>query len=350
MACEGVSWPQRARDTASRARGSVVIACAKTRRSLEKRHAKICIVSQIHSGGGASEITRRLSGARKKERERDAMTTVKIAKSAANDVTDNTLRQAPKRLLDFLSALGSHSDLSTLLTPLGWSSERAAEGWALINDLGAAAKPTRSADGGKETAAIAKAVAACEEYQATGLICGRSMLQMTLPEQASYLFDGLEAGDGAIAVYNVGLVLDRCAELEKGTHRKATRKADHEALDLLALSGTTKETRKTLRRQVDEVQSKTATPRTLEEIEADRAADERRTDTLRKIYGWLTMWSEMARTVVKRRDQQIRLGIGRRKSRKKAVVVPVVVPPVVPAPVVAPSVIAEEPAPNSRAA
>jgi hypothetical protein len=37
--------------------------------------------------------------------------------------------------------------------------------------------------------------------------------------------------------------------------------------------------------------------------------------SLRKVHAWLTAWSEMARSVITRRDQRIRLGIAKRRAR-----------------------------------
>lgn len=83
-------------------------------------------------------------------------------------------------------------------------------------------------------------------------------------------------------------------------------------------------------------------------------ADAKRTEVLRKIHAWITAWSEMARTVITRRDQMIKLGIAKRPSHKaKGAVVTPPAPPVTPAvPALPPAAmpIQEEVAPESRAA
>ena len=63
----------------------------------------------------------------------------------------------------------------------------------------------------------------------------------------------------------------------------------------------------------------------------DLEAKDRRIEALRKMHAWVTAWTEMARTVITRRDQLIRLGIARRRPHKGKNVI--VTPP---APVVAP--------------
>jgi nucleoside-diphosphate-sugar epimerase len=43
-----------------------------------------------------------------------------------------------------------------------------------------------------------------------------------------------------------------------------------------------------------------------------------RLDALRELHAWLSDWSECARGVITRRDQLLRLGIGKRAAKKRA--------------------------------
>jgi hypothetical protein len=112
--------------------------------------------------------------------------------------------------------------------------------------------------------------------------------------QADFLFHDYEAGNGVAAVLNVVVFLDRHEALAKSPARKATRKADHEALALITVSGTTKETLKKLQLCAARAQS-TSTPAdtTPEQFEEDRLADERHLLVMRKIHAFITLWSQV---------------------------------------------------------
>ncbi len=277
------------------------------------------------------------------------MRTIQIAPTAASDVTDDTLKLGPARLLTFLQGV-SDPAIRALFAPLGWSDQRLDEAWSLLNELKAANKiPSTPVPD-----PVTEAIAACESWQATGLIRARAMMQLTFPEQAAFMFHDFVAGSGTEAVLNVSTFLQRRQELENGAERKGTRKADHEALSVLEDTGVTKEMLKKLQGFIDNAQ--TVAPLHPQHL-AD--ADAKRTEVLRKIHAWITAWSEMARTVITRRDQMIKLGIAKRRSHKAKGAVtppapPVVVAPATPAVPAVPALpaapIQEEVAPESRAA
>lgn len=269
------------------------------------------------------------------------MRTIQIAASAASSVTEDTLKLGPARLLTFLQGAADPA-IRARFAPLGWSDQRQEEAWSLLSELKAASviPETPVPD------PVAEAIAACEAWQATGLIRARAMLQLALPEQAAFLFHDFVAGKGMEAVLNVETFLQRRQVLEAGEGRKASRKADHEALLVIEETGVTKETLKQLHRMVETVQTVAASP-----AEHLLEADTRRIEVLRKIYAWITAWSDMARTVITRRDQLIRLGIAKRRSRKtKSVVVAPPARPVTPTAPVAPPVATPAPAPPPQIA
>jgi hypothetical protein len=280
------------------------------------------------------------------------MRTIQIAPTAAGDVTDETLKLGPPRLLTFLQGV-SDPAIRALFAPLGWSDQRLDEAWSLLNELKAANKiPSTPVPD-----PVTEGIASCEAWQATGLIRARAMMQLAFPEQAAFMFHDFVAGTGTEAVLNVATFLQRRQELDNGVERKGTRKADHDALQIIEETGVTKEMLKKLQGFVDNVQT-VAAPIHPQHL-AD--ADAKRTEVLRKIHAWITAWSEMARTVITRRDQMIKLGIAKRRSHKAKGAVTPPAPPVTPAPpvVVAPAApalppaampIQEEVAPESRAA
>ena len=147
--------------------------------------------------------------------------------------------------------------------------------------------------------------------------------------------------------------------LAHGAERKKSRKADLDALAIIEQTGTTKETLANLQAMVDTAQSvggTTEAATTAVDQEAMRIA------TLRRIHAWVTAWSEMARTVLTRRDQMIRLGIAKRRppKAKAGATPPVAVPPATPvspvagitplAPAPMPVASLDEHGPESRAA
>jgi hypothetical protein len=230
-------------------------------------------------------------------------------------------------------------DISTALARRGFSAERQAEGWALLHGAGQRAQPDPRPSKAKE------AMARCEAFQAADLVCVRALVEIGHPEQAGFLFDGLELSHPAAAVYNVGVFLTRLHALHDAAARKETRAADHQALAVVEQTGVTRKLRKELEQAVAEVQQ-TTTARPDEEVARATAAEAERLDALRRIHVWLGSWSDVARTVLTRRDHLIRLGLAARRTSAKGQ--PPAPPPLAPqrgAPTPA-----EELAPPSRAA
>ena len=149
------------------------------------------------------------------------MRTLHIAPTSAGEVTEETLKLGPPRLLTFLQGVADPA-IRAQFAPLGWSVERLDEAWSLLSELKAASKiPATPAPD-----PVAEAIAACETWQATGLVRARAMLQLTFPEQAAFMFHDVVPGPGTTAVLNVTTFLARREMLEDGTDRKGTRKAD----------------------------------------------------------------------------------------------------------------------------
>jgi hypothetical protein len=200
---------------------------------------------------------------------------------------------------------------------------------------------------------VAEAIAACESLQNRGLVRVRAMLQLRFPEQATFMFHDFLPGSGMAAVLNVSNFLERRGQLESGVDRKATRKVDHQALAFFDELGVTTEF-------VKELEGRVETAQAVVTVSTSPTAAKRDV-TLRKIHAWLTAWGEMARTVITRRDQLIRLGIAKRRAPKgKPPVVPATpapppvavggVTPAAPSVATVPAVEAHDTAPESDAA
>ncbi len=126
--------------------------------------------------------------------------------------------------------------------------------------------------------------------------------------------------------------MDRLDAMESGPDRKATRKADQAALATLESRGLTKEARKQARDLVTLVET-TPAPAPVEEQPAPET--DQRMLALTELHAWVQDWSDCARAVITRRDQLLRLGIGKRKARGSSAAAKA--RPAAPAPVVAPA-------------
>lgn len=232
------------------------------------------------------------------------MVPIEIAKSAASNISELTLEQAPARLLKFLQGVAVDVAIARLFRDeLGWSPQRAAEGWALFELLKAASVvPPPTVENRVE-----RAIIACESWQSSGLARVRTVLEATHPEQARFFFHDFAAGKGMTAVLNATTFLKRRAVLVK-------RRTDADALAMIVAAGTSKRELDALEENVNaarfgEVPINIDSPQT--DFRALRLA------ALRTIHAWVTMWSDLARTVITRRDQLIRLGIAKRRARAK---------------------------------
>jgi hypothetical protein len=121
------------------------------------------------------------------------------------------------------------------------------------------------------------------------------------------LFDRLEPKQGPEAVVSVGTLLDRLDQLENSPERELTRAADHAALATLAQRGYTPAERARLRGLIELAQ--TVAP-------VAPVSDDERQAILHELHAWFIDWSTTARSVLDRRDHQIRLGLARRRKSK----------------------------------
>jgi hypothetical protein len=150
------------------------------------------------------------------------------------------------------------------------------------------------------------------------------------PEVVDFVFTDVVEGQGAAAAaLSVGKFLEHLNELESGPSRKHSRKADHAALQTLAVRRITQEVRARMSSLVAIAAEPAPVP-----VE-DTTTPELRKNALIALHAWLIDWQECAKSVITRRDLLIRLGIGKRRARKQAIVTPPA-PPVVAEPVARP--------------
>lgn len=115
-------------------------------------------------------------------------------------------------------------------------------------------------------------------------------------------------------VLNVKTLVARLRELKSSPARKATRKQDQAALDLLAERGITPEL-------VDQLEGQLKVATSAPEVEqvddaAIEAADEAYVRALGELREWYDEWSRVARVAVTRRDHLMLLGLAHPKSRE----------------------------------
>ena len=263
-------------------------------------------------------------------------------------VSRQTLDNTPVRALAFLRAVGTDPKIHTALAGAGFTDKDVERGWALVRAVFGAGKPTTPA----VLNPVATAMEQLEAWNGPGFLRARAALRHLHPEQESFVFEGLAVGHGAEAVLSVATFLDRCAQLESGKDRKGTHKADLAALQTLEKRGVTKSERKRLGEMVSIVETQAAPL-----PEAEPAPVATRDAEIMQLRAWLLDWSDTARAVIKRRDQLIRLGIGKRRAKKGPPVAAPTVPATPAGPVVAPvatapviaaaTIVDDEPGPQS---
>ncbi|MBK9260956.1 MAG: hypothetical protein IPM54_14230 [Polyangiaceae bacterium] len=225
---------------------------------------------------------------------------------AAQSLSRQTLEETPARVLTFLRGVGTTAVIRTVLAARGYTQEDHAEGWERLHRVaGYGEGKTISMDNDAQ-----KAIAAIDAWdEPTFRVC-RAALERLHPDQAAFVFKDLEAATGASSVISVSTFLERLDALENSPERKSSRKADHAALATLSKRGITKEEREKMRKLVET--AKGFGP----EVTPDPTAEARHAD-LAALRAWYDDWSETARTVIKRRDHLIRLGLAKRKKAAK---------------------------------
>ena len=253
---------------------------------------------------------------------------MKLSIKNNNNISRNTQEAALARALQFLRAVGTDAAIMEALKQTGFNEAAQKQGWSLVLTAYAATGPAAPSI---VEAPLTEATDKVNAWQGSMFVRAHAALRRFHPEQDAFVFTNLEPGAGIAAVPAVSTFLDRLDALDSGAERKSTRKADHAALETLAERGITKEERKSMRDLVKWVESNQAQPLATHAQSPREAA-------LIGVYDWVQDWTDCARTVITRRDQLIRLGIGKRRQRKQDVapnptpapIIPVVATPVPP--------------------
>jgi hypothetical protein len=216
------------------------------------------------------------------------------------------LQETPARVLAFLSGVGTSLPIRGTLAQRGYTSEAHDELWRLLLGVTGYRNEQPSVD-----EAVRAAIAAVDAWDEPTFRLSRATLRTKHPEAYAFVFgDGLDAATGAAALVSVTKFLDRLDALEKGSERKGTRKADHAALARLAARGITPEERARVRKLVDTAKTATQAP------PAPSGADPE-LERLIELRGAYEEWAEVARVVIRRRADLIRLGLAQRRRKDK---------------------------------
>ena len=218
------------------------------------------------------------------------------------------LDELPGRVLKFLGAVARFGTIHAALVERGYAAVDHREGWELLHQVSGFHLPDLVDQG----EAARRAMAELDAWDEPNFRLIRASLRRRHPLQAAFVFDGLAPAVGAGAVVSVATLLDRLDALESSPERKATRKADHAALETLTKRGISRNERDRLRGLI----ATASTPAKNEAPEREDDDAEHR-QALLKLRGWYVEWSETARAVIKRRDHLIRLGLAKRKTMPK---------------------------------
>jgi hypothetical protein len=241
---------------------------------------------------------------------------MKTLKTTKTTIHRSTAEQSFDKALQFLRTIGTDPTIRTAMQETGFDDADLKQGWALV--LKASSAPPPATKFTPDAGPVADATKSIEAWRSTMFLRGHAALRRLHPEQDAFVFGDVASGTGSAAVVAVSVFLDRLDALESSSERKGSRKADHAAMATLERRGVTKDARKQARHLVHIVETTTA-PTVVPVVAPPTDA---RMEALTDLYAWIQDWSDCARAVITRRDQLIRLGIGKRHARVAATPVP----------------------------
>ena len=237
---------------------------------------------------------------------------MKTFKANKTNLARTTAEDSLTRALQFLRTVGTDSTIRAAMRQVGFGIDDMKQGWSLV--LKACSAPAVDTKFTPHSGPVAEATQKIEAWQSTMLLRAHAALRRLHPEQDAFVFDHLEMGSGIAAVVSVSLFLQRLGALESSADRKGTRKADRAALATLEQRGITEEECKQIKALVHLVETTPAPA-----VEDAVAPPDARMAALGELHAWVQDWSDCARSVITRRDQLLRLGIGKRRAREASV-------------------------------
>ena len=191
----------------------------------------------------------------------------------------------------------------------GYTADDHREGWQYLHRC---AGFVEEAEDLTEEPSVREAIEELDAWDEPAFRIVRATLERRFPDQSAFVMKGLKPATGAAAVLSVEQLLDRLDALERGPERKATRKEDQAALDVLGQRGIDDAKRKRMRELV--ATAKSVVPVTQTDPQVVEEEETARRDALNDLYAWYREWAEVARATIKRRDYLIRLGLASRRA------------------------------------
>lgn len=156
-----------------------------------------------------------------------------------------------------------------------------------------------------------------DAWNGPGFVRAQVALDRLHPEQSRFVFENLQSSTGVLAVLAVRTLLTRLDALERAPEREATREADQAALATLATRGIGSDERRRLWGLVETAERGTQETAVTSAVQAmaELSREQRQAD-LRDLRAWYVDWAETARSLLRRRDDRIHLGLARRRNSR----------------------------------
>jgi hypothetical protein len=239
-----------------------------------------------------------------------------MPQQTTSEISPRSVERNLERAGRMLGTLSRSPEIRRILAErAGYTEEDHRNGWSLyLTAMGFRQAPPSSAT---PAARVSQqmAIAGLDQWDAPAFERAHAALAAAYPSQRAYIFNGLRASTGVGAVAGVKTFLDRVAVLRNGSDpaRAATRDADRAAADLLARRRIVHaDVEAGLRKLIDQA---TSMPEAKEDPPIEDSADFRAAAI--GLRAWLTDWRAQARTLIRRRDHLISLGLAERKAAPK---------------------------------
>jgi len=222
-------------------------------------------------------------------------------------VSESVLSRTAARAFRLLVSLARTPRLLFAMRKRGFTLEEQARGWAYIDAVagrGEVTAPEAELDESVETA-----IERVDHWVTVNLPVMKAALRYRHGAQYEFLFNGgVGVAHGADAVRVAATLMVRLDAMEKSPERESTRADDRAALQTLVARGVTADDRQQVAARILLIQRAGAEA---EETEAavKRSLPPAANDPRVALYMWFSEWSEIARAVIARRADLIKLGL-----------------------------------------
>ncbi|MFO0605862.1 MAG: hypothetical protein U0324_21945 [Polyangiales bacterium] len=222
-------------------------------------------------------------------------------------VGDSALNRVVARAFKLLLALARAPRLLGAMRKRGFTADEQARGWALIDAIagrGAVEAPQEELDETVETA-----IERVDQWVTVNVPVMKAALRHRHTAQHDFLFGGgVGVAHGPDAVRVASTLSVRLDAMEKSPERAASRADDHAALDTLTARGVTADERRRVAARIQLIQ-RAGSPTDGATGAAGQSIPPSADDPRLALYVWFSEWSEIARAVVTRRADLIKLGL-----------------------------------------